>query len=214
MSSALPTREPGTAMRSGGVVVSWKRELSDSGVLAAAAQEFYERQVDRLAGLGIDAGGFSLSHVAVRAPTWRDYLETRHGLEAAATANFENVWNGRPISKIVLAEPLMLGERAVDLVELIPPFHQRVYAMGLEHLGFVVGDLQSFVDQHMDVLTGMQFQSRTCTPAYVMFPDYTHVKFYARSLRDECEKEGAVFSGFRHAPWSTADDLAGPYEVL
>jgi hypothetical protein len=26
------------------------------------------------------------------------------------------------------------------LIELIPPVHQRVYKMGLEHLGVVVGD--------------------------------------------------------------------------
>jgi hypothetical protein len=45
------------------------------------------------------------------------------------------------LSKISLAEPLALDDGAsVDLIELIAPFHQRVYRMGLEHLGFVVGD--------------------------------------------------------------------------
>jgi hypothetical protein len=45
-----------------------------------------------------------------------------------ATANAENVWNGRPISKIVLAEPLeVLDGTPVSLIELIPPVHQRVY---------------------------------------------------------------------------------------
>ena len=28
----------------------------------------------------------------------------------------------------------------VPLIELIPPVHQRVYKMGLEHLGVVVGE--------------------------------------------------------------------------
>jgi hypothetical protein len=42
---------------------------------------------------------------------------------------------------IVLAEPLdVLGGTPVSLIELIPPVHQRVYRMGLEHLGVVVGD--------------------------------------------------------------------------
>lgn len=113
----------------------------------------------------------------------------------------------------MLAEPIPVGRHTVELVELIPPFHQRVYAMGLEHIGFVVGDLEAFIDTHIDVLTGRQFQTRSCTPAYRLFPDYTHVKFYARSLRTECELEGATFEGFVHADWTVTDDLRGPYEV-
>jgi predicted metalloenzyme YecM len=55
-------------------------------------------------------------------------------LERHAKASSEDVWNGRPISKIVLAEPLdVLDATPVSLIELIPPVHQRVYRMGLEH---------------------------------------------------------------------------------
>src|SRR5262249_53422770 len=175
--------------------------------LRSAVPEFYQRQISRLAALGVDAAGYPLSHVAMRVPTWREYVAARTRLEAVATANLENVWNGRPISKIALAEPIPAGRHAIDLVELIPPFHQRVYAMGLEHLVFVVGDLESFIDAHLDVLTGRTFQTRNCRPAYRLFPDYTHVKFYARSLRAECESEGATFTGFVHADWHVSDDL-------
>jgi predicted metalloenzyme YecM len=72
---------------------------------------------------------------------WDLYLHLRTLLERHATANLENVWNGRPISKIVLAEPLeVLDGTPVSLIELIPPVHQRVYRMGLEHLGVVIGE--------------------------------------------------------------------------
>jgi len=41
-------------------------------------------------------------------------------LERHATANLENVWNGRPISKIVLTEPLeVLDGTPVSLIELV-----------------------------------------------------------------------------------------------
>ena len=41
----------------------------------------------------------------------------------------------------MLAEPLdVLDGTPVSLIELIPPVHQRVYRMGLEHLGVVVGE--------------------------------------------------------------------------
>ncbi|HET9420436.1 MAG TPA: VOC family protein [Nocardioides sp.] len=189
-------------------------ELAELDVLEAAGAAFCAQQSERLAELGIDVASMPVSHLAIRTPTWTSYLQLRDGLEAHASANLENVWNGRPISKILLARPLRLGLRTVDLIELIPPFHQRVYPMGLEHVAFVVGDgLEEFVERYADVLTGRQFQTRSFRPAYRMFDDYTHVKFYAWSLYDACVREGATFEGFVHADWHPADADAGPYEI-
>ena len=71
--------------------------------------------------------------------------------------------------------------------------------MGLEHLGVVEGDgVDEFSRAHRAALTGQQFQSPTTEPYYVLFEDFTHVKFYRRSLRDGCEDEGQRFEGFRH----------------
>lgn len=193
--------------------MDWSLELADLEVLAYRGRSFHARQIARLADIGIEAAHLEVSHLAVRAPSWNEYVLVREGLERAASANVENVWNGRPISKILLREPIDLGAQAVELVELIPPYHQRVYAMGLEHVGLVVGpELERFVEQHLDVLTGRQFQSRGCRPAYRLFDDYTHVKFYERSLRAECVREGARFEGFVHAEWQPAYPGAGPYD--
>jgi predicted metalloenzyme YecM len=179
------------------------------------AGPFYRRQVERCSELGLDAGALPVSHLAVRTRTWREYLVLRDEFEERSIANLENVWNGRPISKLLLADPLPLSEAAsVELVELIPPFHQRVYRMGLEHVGFVVGaDLDDFSRRHRAVLTGQQFQSSTNEPVYILFDDYTHVKFHQRSLKDACELEGRAFVGFQHVDWHPSDELAGPYEV-
>jgi hypothetical protein len=38
----------------------------------------------------------------------------------------------------------------------------------------------------------------TNEPDLVLFGDFTHVKFYRRSLRDACELEGLRFDGFRY----------------
>ncbi|WP_158283010.1 VOC family protein [Nocardioides silvaticus] len=183
--------------------------------LLQAIPAFEAAQAERCAGLGIDVSGFALSHVAVRCRTWRDYLRVRDALEQVAVANLENVWNGRPISKILLADPVPVSAgRTVPMIELIPPFHQRVYRMGLEHVGYVVGEqIDGFEKAHLGVLTGKQFQGTLNTPVYRLFPDYTHVKFYRRSLHDVCVLEGAEFAGFRHAEWSPTDPDAGPYEV-
>lgn len=180
------------------------------------AKAFYGQQRDRCAALGIDVRGLPVGHLACRMRTWAEYVAARDELERWCIGNLENVWNGRPISKILLAEPLPLGDGVtVDLIELIPPFHQRVYRMGLEHLGFVIADdFDEFARRHRHVLTGQQFQSRVSEPLYILFPeDYTHVKFHRHGLGEVCRMEGMRLDEIRHAAWDPADPHAGPYEV-
>jgi hypothetical protein len=56
----------------------------------------------------------------------------------------------------VLAEPLeVLDGAPLSRIELIPPVHQRVYRMGLEHLGVVVGEeFDEFSRMHRGTVTG------------------------------------------------------------
>ena len=61
---------------------------------------FAANQRARLATRGIDIAPYALSHLAYRVPDWDQYVHLRTLLERHATANLENVWNGRPISKI------------------------------------------------------------------------------------------------------------------
>jgi predicted metalloenzyme YecM len=161
---------------------------------------FAAQQRDRLLARGIDIRPYPLSHLGVRVPEWDLYVHLRTLLERHATANVENVWNGRPISKILLRTPLeVIDGMWIPLIELMPPVHQRVYKMGLEHLGVVIGeDVDAFSREHRAVLTGQQFQSAHLEPYYVLFEDFTHVKFYRRSLYDVCVLEGARFDGFVH----------------
>ena len=161
---------------------------------------FFATQRRRLLDLGIAIDGYELSHLAYRTLTYPEYLVARDALERHATANRENVWNGRPISKILLREPLALEDDfLVPMIELIPPMHQCVYRMGLEHLGVVVGEtVDDFGRRHRAALTGQQFQSLINEPYFVRFPDYANVKFYRRSLKDVCTMEGRSFDGFAH----------------
>ena len=161
---------------------------------------FAALQRDRLRGRGIDITPYPLSHLCVRVADWDLYVHQRTLLERHARTNRENVWNGRPISLIVLAEPLeLLDGKPCARIELIPPVHQRVYRMGLEHLGVVVGEeFDEFSREHRAVLTGQQFQSADVDPVYVLFEDFTHVKFYRRSFFDVVEDEVGGFEGFVH----------------
>ena len=163
-------------------------------------QSFVQMQSDRLTSRGIDITPYPLSHLAVRVAEWHLYIHQRTLLERYARANSENVWNGRPISLIVLEEPLVVFDgKRVSNIELIPPVHQRVYRMGLEHLGIVLGeDFDQFSQTHREVLTGQQFQNAEVDPVYVLFEDFTHVKFYRRSFFDIVEDDQGGFDGFTH----------------
>ena len=158
------------------------------------------QQPDRLLARGIDIAPYELGHLAVRVAEWDQYLHLRTLLERHSTANVEGVWNGRPMSMLLLAEPLeVLDGKQIPLIELIPPVHQRVYKMGMEHFGVVVGeDVDAFSREHREVLTGQQFQNRWNEPYYVLFEDFTHVKFHRRPLREVIELQGGAFDGIHH----------------
>lgn len=161
---------------------------------------FVVRQRDRLLTRGIDIAPYELGHLAFRLPEWDQYVHVRTLLERHAVANSEGVWNGRPMSMILLAEPLrVLDGKTIALIELIPPVHQRVYKMGMEHFGVVVGDqVDEFSRVHREALTGQQFQNQWNEPYYILFEDFTHVKFHRRSLRAVIELQGGAFDGFHH----------------
>ena len=153
---------------------------------------FARLQSDRLAERGIDISPYSISHLAVRVAEWDLYVHKRTLLEGHARANSENLWNGRPISLIVLTEPLeVLDGKHVSNIELIPPVHQRVYRMGLEHIGVVVGDeFEEFSRVHRDVLTGQQFQSAGVDPVYVLLEGLHPCEVLSTIFRG-CRRRGA-----------------------
>jgi len=162
--------------------------------------EFYALQAGRLQKLGIDIGGLEVSHLAFRTETLEEYLVVRQELESICSANVENIWNGRPISKLLLQEPIPLTRSATtSLIELIPPILQSVYKMGLEHVGIVIGEaFDDFGKRHAHNFAGQQDQGRFCQPYFIAFPDHTHVKFYRYSLQKVCILEGKHFNGFYH----------------
>jgi len=164
---------------------------------------FAEMQRDRLLTRGIDVAPYALSHIAYRVAEWDEYVRVRELLERHAVCGRENVWNGRPISLLLFDQLEVLGGKPLPMIELIPPVHQRVYKMGCEHLGVVVGEatFDAFVETHKPVLTGQQFQGPNSTPdpVYILMEDFTHVKFYRLSLQASVELHAGHFEpGFHH----------------
>ena len=161
---------------------------------------FVALQRSRLDSRGIDVRPYEFSHLAFRVPEWDQYVHVRTLLERYSDANMEGVWNGRPMSMLLLKSPLQVGDGGqIPLIELIPPVHQRVYKMGMEHFGVVVGEkVEEFSHRHREVLTGQQFQNQWNEPYYILFEDFTHVKFHQRALREVVELQGGRFDGIHH----------------
>jgi predicted metalloenzyme YecM len=122
-------------------VSRWAAELPEKIFMNQKAKEilgdyakFYALQAQRLQSIGIDIDGFEISHLAFRTETLGEYLSVRQKLEPLCSANIENTWNGRPISKLLLQEPLHVSRSATtSLIELIPLGHRSVYKMGVEN---------------------------------------------------------------------------------
>ena len=172
-------------------------------------QAFFSLALRRLSNLHIDISGCELSHLACRTETYEEYLQAREKIERHCISNVENIWNGRPMSIMQLEEPLDLGLGfEVGVIELIPPVHQRIYKMGMEHIGVIIGDsVDEFSRKHRTELTGQQFQSKECEPCYVTFyEDFTTVKFYRNSLLRICESQhGRSYEGFSHVEnWNSS----------
>ena len=164
---------------------------------------FATQQRDRVAARGIDVTPYAVSHICYRVPEWDEYIRVRGLLERHAFANREGFWNGRPMSLILFDQLEVLDGKKMPMIELIPPVHQRTYKMGMEHIGFVVGEegFDEFRRIHRPVLTGQMFQGPTPginEPYYILFEDFTHVKFHQRSLRETAEMQGSRFDGFQH----------------
>jgi len=173
-------------------------------------QAFFSLQLGRLNDIQIDTSGCEISHLAFRTKTDQEYLRKREEIERLCTSNIENVWNGRPMSIMQLEEPLVLGAGfQVRAIELIPSVHRRVYKMGMEHFGVVIGDfVDEFSLKHRSELTGQQFQSEECELNYVTFyEDFTTVKFYRQPLLKICESQhGRSYEGISHVEnWKFVD---------
>jgi predicted metalloenzyme YecM len=164
-------------------------------------EAFYGEVVAAVARLGIDVSELPLGHVAYRCSSFGAYRSKRDVLETVCAANVETEWHGRPISKLLLSSELPLGKHhSLSLVELIPPPHDPRCALGLEHLGFVVGpNLEAFRERHAHVISGQQDQGPYDQPLFISLGAGRLVKFHQRSLRQVAELEGHRFDSIRHA---------------
>jgi predicted metalloenzyme YecM len=157
---------------------------------------FFSMICDRLAGLSIDVIRTPVSHLCYRVATLGEYAPIRDRLMASGHSYVEREFNGRPITLLMLRQPLTLSREAtVSLIELPAPKPSHAYPTGLEHVGFVVGaDLPAFRARHAHVLTGEKDRGPHCQPPFITFDNGKTAKFYDRPLAEVVQLEGWRFT--------------------
>jgi len=155
-------------------------------------QAFFSDLLHRLKKAGINMAGMPMSHLLYRATTLPEYESMRDQLIKLCSEFVETQFNGRAVSILILAEPLLLeGGFTVSMIELPAPRPVHMYPSGLESIGVVVGEtLPAFIAQHHSILNGVKDHGVHCQPAFITFDNDKTAKFYDISLREIVNRQG------------------------
>lgn len=85
----------------------------------------------------IDTEGLLLDHVCWRSASHEDFEQMESDLLSIGSLFHKNIHNGRPISLIMLNEPILFRGREISLVELPAPKEGKPYPNGFEHAELV-----------------------------------------------------------------------------
>ena len=149
-------------------------------------QTFFSDLLHRMKSLCIHISPMPLSHLLYRTSTMPEYIELRDELKKHCSEFVETQFNGRAVSILILAKPLLLEDGfTVTMIELPAPRSAHMYPSGLESIGVTIeNNLPEFIRQHNNVLTGVKDHGQYCQPAFITFDNDKTVKFYDISLRE------------------------------
>lgn len=155
-------------------------------------QGFFSDLLSRMKQSGIDITGMPMSHLLYRTSTLPEYEVLRDELKVLCSEFVETQFNGRAVSILILAEPIVLEDgHTVSMIELPAPRPAHMYPSGLESIGVVVGSsLPEFNEKYKSVLTGVKDRGVHCQPAFITFDNDKTSKFYDISLREIVKLQG------------------------
>ncbi|MCG9722798.1 VOC family protein [Shewanella sp. Isolate7] len=116
-------------------------QTSHQPTLAALTAQwpgFSQAILDFMRELGLDGLGLECDHAALRVNTSQGADSLRDAFCRQGEIISNNVINGRPILIIALDKPWMLGELAIDCIELPYPGNKSYPVEGWEHIELVL----------------------------------------------------------------------------
>ncbi len=158
-------------------------------------KRFFSDLLSRAKALGIGIQGMRVGHLIYRTMTMEDYTKTRDALLALCKESVEKEFNARPISILVLREPLMFEEGfECSIIELTAPKASTLCPSGLDGVGMVAEkQLKVFLASYRHLLTGIKGEGTASQQALITFDNGKTVKFYDCSLKDIVMSQGWIF---------------------
>lgn len=155
-------------------------------------EEFFSDLLQRMKKCGINITNMPISHFLYRTTTIPEYEELRNKLKKLCCEFVETQFNDRPVSILILKNPLLLEDGfTVSMIELPAPRAAHIYPSGLESIGVIIGKaLPEFINKHNNVLTGVKNHGQHCQPAFITFDNDKTSKFYDISLREIVKLQG------------------------
>jgi predicted metalloenzyme YecM len=151
----------------------------------AAIPAFVDSLLARLAERDIDASAMPISHLCWRTASPEAYRVAAAAFRPFASETAEDEFAGRPITLMLLRDPVSIGSRRAALIEICAPRAGHPYPEGWEHAGFSLGgDPLAFHAANAAALDGIKDRGMDVQSAYVTFADGATAKFYASPLRE------------------------------
>ena len=140
--------------------------------------------------IGIDVSTYKLDHICYRVSLDEDYMRFKKLLTTSADLLSESEINGRPICCFKLNEPIIYGNRKVDVFELPSPKLGSRYDEGYEHVEFVITDsLHDFVSKYPTLDFDKKGMKKIVNPDLRLQLGTICVKFHEQAIEEVIEIE-------------------------
>lgn len=198
----------GTTDRGQRVTATAQSTSSALGLLADLVQQCHTvtRKVHaHLAAFGIeDDELLQLDHFGVRTESRAQYAATVEVPRPFARWVHESDVNGRPISVLLLDEPIRTGTWVTPFLEIIAPKPGKEYTFGVEHAEFVTAlPLDDVIEQHPEIDFDRSGMAKSINPELSVLGDQVSFRLHQVSLGVVVALEKALGANSPGNPAST-----------
>jgi len=143
---------------------------------------------------GIDLRDYPIDHLCFRTQTVEDYQRTKPLIQNFSKGILENLHHGRPVTKFLLSQPIIIGEYEIPVIEMPVPRPGQVIQTGLEHLEMVVGDDYEIIKERYNGLwSGADDSGEFNQPMFITFENGHSIKFHKLPISEVIRLEGNSF---------------------
>lgn len=158
-------------------------------------KSFVQDTLKRATDAGVDLKDYPIDHLCFRVQTVEEYQRIKPLIQKFSKGVLENAHHGRPVTKFLLSEPLIVGNYEIPVIEMPAPKQGQVINTGLEHLEMVVGDdYERIKERYASLWSGTDDSGEFNQPMFVAFNNGHSIKFHKLPISEVIKLEGNVFT--------------------